>query len=63
MGMPIPTIVQSAFKAIGSGCHYCAFREFIPQINDSIAEIVASDIKSKSLFVKYRLMTSGSCVL
>ena len=43
MGIPIPTIVQSAFKAIESGCHYCTFGEFIPQINDSIAEIIASD--------------------
>ena len=30
MGMPIPTVVQSAFKAVESGCHYCTFGEFIP---------------------------------
>ena len=53
-------MVQSAFKAIESGCPYCAFRESISQVNDSIAEIVASDIIS---IVNVKLMTSGSCVL
>ena len=53
MGMPIPTFVQSAFKAVESGCHYCTFREFIPQINDSITEIIASDVESESFFVNF----------
>ena len=53
MGMSIPTFVQSAFKAVESGCHYCTFWEFIPQINDSITEIIASDIESKSPFVNF----------
>ena len=53
MGMPIPTFVQSAFKAVESGCHYCTFGEFIPQINDSITEIIASDVESESPFVNF----------
>ena len=53
MGMPVPTFVQSAFKAVESGCHYCTFGEFIPQINDSITEIIASDVESESPFVNF----------
>ena len=53
MVMSIPTIVQSGFKAIESGCHYCTFWEFIPQTIDSIAEIIASDMESKSLIVNF----------
>ena len=53
MGMPIPTFVQSAFKAVESGCHYSTFRKFIPQINDSITEKIASDVESESSFVKF----------
>ena len=53
IGMPISTFVQSAFKAVESGCHYCTFGEFIPQINDSITEIIVSDVESKSPFVNF----------
>ena len=53
MGMPIPTLVQSAFKAVESGRHYCTFGEFIPQINNSITEITASDVESKSPFINF----------
>ena len=51
MGMPVPTFVQSAFKAVECGCQYCTFGEFIPQINDSISEKNASDVESVSPFV------------
>ena len=53
MGMTLPTFVQSALKAVESGCHYCTFGEFIPQINDSITEIIASDVESESPFVNF----------
>ena len=53
MGMPVPTFVQSVFKAVESGCHNCTFGEFIPQINDSITEIIASDVESESPFVNF----------
>ena len=53
MMMPVPTFVQSAFKAVESGSNYCTFREFIPQINDYITEIIASDVESESPFVNF----------
>ena len=53
LGMPVPTFVQSAFKAVESGCHYCTIGEFIPQIDDSITEIIASDVESESPFVNF----------
>ena len=44
---------QSNFKAIESGFNYSSFCEFFSQIYESIAEIAASGVKSKSILLDF----------
>ena len=57
-GMHIPTLVQSTFKAIESGCHNGILRELIQRIYNSITEIVSSYIQPKPFLVDLQGVSS-----